>query len=190
MISRLTIVNLLVLVFTLLNFAGCGEAFTLPFGLGTEGSYGGERTVYGAVTFYGYDDNDDGAGTRGSSAIAYPGLHRIATEDAGSYDRPSTFAADRRIIGRGQRIYIPKFRKYYIMEDLCGACQSSADRGEVKVDLFMGDNTALQGQPLVDCQREHTTAAQAEAIILNPGPYHPVDTTPLFKNGVCHNVTY
>lgn len=187
---QLAFVNLLVLALTALTLVGCGDEFTLPFGLGSEGSFGGERRVYGAVTFYGYDDNDNGAGTRGSAAIAYPGLHRIATEDLGTYERPSTFATDRRIAARGARIYIPKFRKYYIMEDLCGACETSADRGQIKVDLFMGGNTALQGQPLVDCQRQHTTAAQAEEIIFNPGPYHPVDTTPLFKNGICHNVNY
>lgn len=179
-----------ILMLFVLALIGCGEEFTLPFGLSNESSYGGEHTVYGAVTFYGFDDNDDGAGTRGSAAIAYPGLHRIATEDVGTYERPSTFAADRRIAARGARIYIPKFRKYYIMEDLCGACQTSADRGQVKVDLFMGGNTALQGQPLVDCQRAHTTADHVEEIIFNPGPSHPVDTTPLFKNGVCNTVTY
>jgi 3D (Asp-Asp-Asp) domain-containing protein len=170
--------------------AGCSGDFTLPFGLTDEGSFGGERSIFGAVTFYGYDDNDNGAGTRGSAAIAYPGLHRMATEDVGSYERPSTFATDRRIAPRGSRIYIPKFRKYYIMEDLCGACKASADRGQVKVDLFMGGNTALQGQPLVDCQRAHTTADHSEEIIFNPGPHHPVDPTPLFKDGVCHDVTY
>ena len=187
---RLVLVNILIIVFTAILQSGCGESFTLPFGLTDEGSFGGERSIFGAVTFYGYDDNDDGKGTRGSAAIAYPGLHRLATEDLGTYDRPSTFATDKRIAGRGTRIYIPKFRKYYIMEDVCGACKVSADAGRVKVDLFMGGNTGLQGAPLVNCQRSHTTADHSEEIIFNPGPFHPVDPTPLFKDGVCSTATY
>ena len=55
------------------------------------------------ITFYGFDDNDSGQGTsKGTSAIAHPVIHKEATEDIGSYDHPSTFAASKKIFQLGR----------------------------------------------------------------------------------------
>lgn len=138
------------------------------------------------ITFYGFDDNDDGFGHYGNAVISNPGLHSIATEDLGTYDRPSTFATDIRLFKPGSRIYIPKFRKYYVMEDTCRACTEDYDHGEKHIDLFIGSNTQLQGSGLYDCQDFLTGDAQFDSVvILNPGPTWPVSSQKLYTQGVC-----
>ena len=142
------------------------------------------------ITFYGYDDNDDGKGHFGSSAIALPSLHKIATEDFGTYDHPSTFATDTRIASKGTKIYIPRLHKYYIMEDKCGACTTAADAGSMRIDLYMGDNDALQGNSLDQCEMILTQVGSIDTVIVNPASTYPVSTTPLYSSGKCNQITF
>jgi hypothetical protein len=137
------------------------------------------------VTFYGFDDNDDGAGHFGTAAIAYPGLHKLATEDAGTYDAPSTFAASKAYFTPGERIYVPRIQKYYIMEDDCVEADADAKHGKIHVDLYMGGNTALQGQPLINCEDALTSDGFVDTIITNPPSILPVFPGKLF-DGMCH----
>jgi 3D (Asp-Asp-Asp) domain-containing protein len=156
---------------------------TGPTALGT-----GQAISNVLITFYGFDDNDDGFGHYGNATISNPGIHPIATEDLGTYDRPSTFATDTRLFKPGSRIYIPKFRKYYIMEDTCRACTADYDQGEKHIDLFIGSNTQLQGTDLYDCQNFLTGDAQFDSVVIqNPGPTWPVSSQKLYSNGVCSN---
>ena len=143
------------------------------------------RNVY--VTFYGFDDNDDGKGHYGNAVISDPVLHKIATEDEGTYKHPSTFATDYRVFKAGTLIYVPKIRKYYLMEDTCVGCTHDILKGKKHVDLYMGGNVRLQGKPLIDCENDHTVdKAFTDTIIVNPDTHWPVDPQPLFRDGKCN----
>ncbi len=180
----------ILIVATLLSTA-CGEGFKNPFDENMEGSLGGQSIYRGVqITFYGYDDNDDGTGNLGSNAIAMPGFHKVATEDLGTYEQPSTLAAARSFGPKGTRVYIPKYRKYYILEDVCGACAKDAAVGKTRVDLFVGGNTGLQGPTLRQCQYSLTKSGYQDVIIVNPSPNWPVASGPLYKDGVCNTTTY
>ena len=144
------------------------------------------KNVY--LTFYGFDDNDNGAGQYATNVISDPVLHKVATEDLGTYDRPSTFAGDQlyRLTKPGDIIYIPGLKKYAIMEDTCRICTKDLDNlKKHRVDLFIGDNSKRQGDPLIKCQEYYTNEPFTDTIILNPPKNLPVDTSPLFANGVC-----
>ncbi|MEO5968460.1 MAG: hypothetical protein ABIQ95_00920 [Bdellovibrionia bacterium] len=138
------------------------------------------------LTFYGYDDNDNGKGSYGTSVISDPTIHQVATEDLGTYDHPSTFAADYRAFRAGERIYIPRLQKYYIMEDTCRACTDDADQGKSRADLYIGSNDQIQGQTLTACQISFTHDGYNDVIIRNPTDGHPVDTHPLYTKGICY----
>eukprot|EP00835_Amoeboradix_gromovi_P006039 NODE_644_length_5619_cov_0.132790.p5 type:complete len:165 gc:universal NODE_644_length_5619_cov_0.132790:4303-4797(+) len=140
------------------------------------------------VTFYGFDDNDNGMGTYAVNTISDPKIHKVATEDLGTWQKPSTFAADEkyRFTKPGERIYIPRLKKYYIMEDTCVECTDDFDSfRKHRIDLFIGGNTKRQGRKLIKCEEKYTLDAYTDIIIRNPSKFLPVDVTPIFKNGVC-----
>lgn len=139
------------------------------------------------ITFYGFDDNDDGNGNYGTAVISDPGLHNKATEDIGTYQKPSTFATDYRIASPGEIIYVPRLQKYYIMEDTCVECTQDQRQGKLRIDLYMGGNTALQGLPLQQCEEALTADPYTDQVVFDPSPYLPVDTQLLFSNGTCHD---
>lgn len=148
----------------------------------------GGRVQRAYFTAYGYNDNDDGAGHFGTAAIAYPdSRHAIATEGTGAYNDPGTFATDPREIPPHTLIYVPYLRKYFVMEDGCGECETDWESGHAwHVDLYMGGNTGTQAEPaLNDCEDAVT---RDDVMIIAPGPGYPVDTTPLFNHGVCSAV--
>ena len=54
-----------------------------------------EEVVSSYVTFYGFDDNDDGNPTHlGTDVISHAAIHGSAEEDLGTYKRPGTLATD------------------------------------------------------------------------------------------------
>ena len=54
-----------------------------------------EEVVSSYVTFYGFDDNDDGNPAHvGTAIISHAAIHGFADEDLGTYERPGTLAAD------------------------------------------------------------------------------------------------
>ncbi|MER6573096.1 hypothetical protein ABT288_44900 [Streptomyces sp. NPDC001093] len=134
------------------------------------------------VTSYGYNDNDDGNGHYGTAQIAYPQIHNEATEDLGTYDHPATFATDPGEFAPGTRIYVPYLQKYFIMEDGCAECSSDWHNGVYHVDLWMGPASTQPEPALGNCEGSVT---QDSGIIVNPDPGLPVDTTPMFSNGLC-----
>eukprot|EP00834_Sanchytrium_tribonematis_P007369 NODE_656_length_4979_cov_1.014754.p2 type:complete len:227 gc:universal NODE_656_length_4979_cov_1.014754:1608-2288(+) len=140
-------------------------------------------------TFYGFDDNDNGMGTFATAVISDPTIHKIATEDLGTFERPSTFAGDEkyRLTVGGQKIYVPRLKKYYIMEDTCVECTRDRNKGKLRIDLYIGGNTKVEGKPLSDCEGSLTLdVLYSETVIINPNASHPVDTKPLFSNGTCY----
>jgi chitinase len=141
----------------------------------------------GYITWYGFDDNDDGSGNYGVSVISDPCIHQYATEDLGTYNNPITFAADinYRDFKRCDKIYVPQFRKYFILEDTCRSCTTERNSGLVHADLYMGESF-LQGQPLINCEYAHTSGIRNAVFIKNPRPDYPVYNQKLFYNGICN----
>jgi hypothetical protein len=144
------------------------------------------RNVF--LTFYGFDDNDNGEGSYGTAVLSDPVIHPLSTEDLGTFDQPITFATDYRIAIPGTIIYVPKVRKYFIMEDTCVECISDADAGRTRIDLYIGGNTVLQGDALIACQRSLTAPDYTDKIILNPSSNWPVNPGKLFdpSTGICN----
>lgn len=146
------------------------------------------------ISFYGFDDNDNGSGTFGVSVISNPIIHQTATEGSGTYDSPSTFASDQlfRIFSAGDIIYVPKFRKYYILEDTCVECTGDQNKGNIHIDLYMGGNTKLQGPTLINCENSLDTGGFNTVIIKNPANDLPVITIPLYDENtqVCNTLTF
>lgn len=139
------------------------------------------------LTFYGYDDNDDGNGNYGLPVISDPIIHLIATEDQGTYEHPSTYATDYVITKPGDIIYVPRLKKYYIHEDSCVECTQDRKQGKTRIDLFMGDNDHLQGQPLINCEESYTIEPPyTDVVVFNPRNDYEVNLIPLFSNGKCN----
>lgn len=130
-------------------------------------------------TFYAAVDNDP----PGSLGIAYPapqGIHAHAG-GVGSYADPITLASDARWLPVGARVYAPRWRKYYIMEDECVACEADWSTSHFHhVDLFMPPSLSAG---VLACESAATKdQAENDTIILNPAPNLPVDTTPLYTD--------
>jgi len=143
------------------------------------------------ITFYGFDDNDNGAGTYGVNTISNPTIHATATQDLGTYDHPSTWAGDTqfRQVPAGTIIYVPKLRKYFIQEDTCVECAADAKNGKVRMDMYIGDDL-LQGAPLINCENSMTGSPYTDIVITNPKSTYPVFITPIFHNKVCTTTTF
>jgi 3D (Asp-Asp-Asp) domain-containing protein len=161
-------------------------------GNGTTGNGTIVNNVY--ITFYGFDDNDNGSGQFGVSTISNPVIHQVATETSGTFNNPSTFASDEmfRVFGVGSIIYVPKYRKYYILEDTCVECTADQNNGNTHIDLYIGGNTQLEGSPLINCENTLTTGGFVDTVILNPPNNLPVDTVVLYDptTQVCNTQTF
>jgi len=130
------------------------------------------------ITSYGYNDNGD------SSEIAYPNVkHGKAEETNGEYSNPSTFATSSEF-APGTIIYVPKLKKYYIMEDECAECDSDWKKGKHHVDLFIGPDSK-SGDSLYDC--EDAITESSGTIIVNPASNLAVDTTKIYTDGKCNS---
>ncbi|KAJ3034126.1 hypothetical protein HDV00_005447 [Rhizophlyctis rosea] len=142
------------------------------------------KTIDGVtVTFYGWEDNTNASGDGyGGNAIAHPGLgpkgHSGATEGSGAYDDPITFAAATSMFPAGTIIYVPKVKKYYIMEDDCTECKHDANNGKTHVDLWMGPSHSTGGK--VMCCENVTDGGNT--IIVNPSSDLEVDTNSLYTS--------
>ena len=127
------------------------------------------------ITFYGYPDN------------CPPGSqpHSLGT---GTYDKPITFAAGPSSVERGTKLYIPRYKKYFIMDDSCAECEEDWQRsGIYHFDLWLGPDHMDQSYTrLVGCENEMSHDGDTSAT-LNPSRDLPVDTTPFYnaKNDKC-----
>lgn len=81
-------------------------------------------------TMYGYPDNtppSNGISYAASSNTTFPnnviskGIHKTAA-GTGTYSDPITFATSNTELTPGTEIYVPRFEKYFIMEDSCQEC--------------------------------------------------------------------
>jgi len=131
------------------------ETFTITVGGGGSGCTG-TCTVLPSVyiTLYGwYDNSPPGAGIAYAESAGYPTIHNVATV-GGTYANPSTFAtaaisSQDPVKGEmkvGQKIWVPAFSKYFILEDECsgsgpdpGNCESDWSPHKIyHVDLYLG----------------------------------------------------
>lgn len=123
------------------------------------------------VTLYGARDNDP----PGSADIKYPGKHQQAG-GVGTYSDPVTFASNKNEFAPGTVVYYPYLKKYFIMEDVCGACSSDWNNGHKKhIDLWAGNSNA---PAIIDCENKLTRSNAT--VFVNPAKSLRVDTTPIF----------
>ena len=137
------------------------------------------QTVSSYVTFYGFDDNDDGnPSNTGTTVISHPSVHDEATEDLGTYSRPGTLAAAKGFLPPGTIVYVPALKRYYVMEDTCRECASNWKNDKIHVDLFVSG----RGEALQAC--EYRLTMESTKIIIDP----PADL-PVRKGSACGNTT-
>jgi len=140
-------------------------------------SHAAERNVTSTVTFYGARDNCPPGGD-----IAHPILHKLAG-GTGTYADPITYAGASASIPVGSRIYIPRVKKYFIMEDDCEECISDwSKHKKYHVDCWMGPDT-LSDSTLVACENQMTM--DSDHVIVDATDGYQVNPTPLYANGKC-----
>jgi 3D (Asp-Asp-Asp) domain-containing protein len=127
------------------------------------------------LTCYGLADNDPP-----SADIAFPILHKIAS-GTGNYEDPITCAADPRQIEKGTIIYIPRFQKYFIMEDSCASAIKQNRKKPPIIDLWIGGTHNSDKQKL-NAQEEAYTLDDPETIIIHPTNNMVVNTALLFQD--------
>lgn len=156
---------------------------------------GNQTNVTVFLTFYGFDDNSGTTENQhGSALIAYPKsdgnptLHNLATEGAGTYTDPVTFAVrpdDQTTFPIGSVVYVPLVHKYFIMEDECGDTDPQGClHGTHHVDLWLGPQSASDPTALGNCE-DNSTPINTVLVVTNPNPSFPVDTTKMFQNNQC-----
>ncbi len=133
-----------------------------------------EQQIVAFLTGYSYWDNTPA----GSAVLGRPVLHHAAG-GTGTYDDPVTLAVGWRIyfnrefedFAPGTRFYIPRLRKYAIVEDLCGdgshpqngPCHSGW-KGHVWLDIYV-DGSTRSSETAERCM-ERLTGIQP--VIVNP----------------------
>ncbi|MEV6646436.1 carbohydrate-binding protein, partial [Amycolatopsis sp. NPDC051371] len=68
------------------------------------------------LTFYGWWDNTPPGGD-----ISYPQIHDTAS-GKGTYADPITFATSSDELKPGTKVWVPRVKKYFVMEDGCDEC--------------------------------------------------------------------
>jgi len=144
-------------------------------------------------TFYGWYDNTPPGG-----AIAYPQIHNTAG-GKGTYADPITFATSSKEARPGTRIYFPRVKKYFIMEDSCSSCEQdwngNGPNGGPKLwhfDAWVGGKGG-NAMNVIDCEDALTNyhadgKPVMEETIINPPSNLTVDPTPIFNTstGECY----
>jgi len=138
-----------------------------------------QEVVSSYVTFYGFDDNDDGNPAHvGTAIISHAAIHGFADEDLGTYERPGTLAADINFVPPGTKVYVPALERYYVMEDTCVECSEDWSHSRPHVDLYVSGT----GPELAACQDRLTM--ESTEIIIDPSPDLPVRPGSACDSGV------
>jgi hypothetical protein len=144
-------------------------------------------------TFYGWYDNTPPGGD-----IAYPKIHDTAG-GKGTWSDPITFATSSKEAKPGTKIYFPRVKKYFIMEDGCSSCEQdwngNGPNGGPKLwhfDAWIGGKGG-NAMNAIDCEDALTNYHDdgkpvMEETILNPPSNLAVDPTPIFNTstGECY----
>jgi hypothetical protein len=155
------------------NTRQCALAVLTTFAAWSSLTSGGhtKEVVSSYVTFYGFDDNDDGnPANLGTGIISHASIHGFANEDLGTYERPGTLATDKRFLAPGTKVYVPALQRYYVMEDTCIECSEDWSQNKLHVDLYVSGT----GPELVACEDRLTM--KSTKIIIDPPSDLPVKT--------------
>jgi len=153
------------------------------------------------ITFYGYPDNDDGAGHFGTAIIAHAlewvGRRRHVDVNGlpcaggiGTFDDPITAAASagNQFFPPGTLIYGTGMRKYFLIEDECASCTE-----QEWVDLWMESNSGSDPAIVEWCESEWTEDdTLLREVVINPSPGLEVDGMPFIDpvTGKCRPVVW
>ena len=137
----------------------------------TPSSGGGGTRGTAFITGYSYWDNTP----PGSAQISHPVLHQRAG-GTGTYSDPITVAVGYDSSGPdfayGTRFYLPELDKYFIVEDICGACGSTRSGTDYTLDIWVG-GSGSSSSGVRSCMNSVTGAAP---VIRNPSSGLPVDS--------------
>ncbi|MBT1003390.1 hypothetical protein KIH31_12330 [Paenarthrobacter sp. DKR-5] len=129
----------------------------------------------------------------GSSAIAYPVLHKTAG-GTGTYADPLTIAVGHSIINgkdipdypAGTRMYIPDVRRYFIVEDSCGdgptpqdgSCHQGVNAdgsgSTIWLDLWLGGQSATADTAAACAGTVTDGSSKLHTVVFNPAPNYVV----------------
>ena len=136
------------------------------------------------LTFYGWSDNTPPGGD-----ISFPNIHSTAG-GKGTFADPITFATATAELSPGTKVWVPRVKKYFIMEDSCEECTADwnghGPDGGLKlrhIDLWIGGKGDSPFDA-IDCEDALTYSnadgtPALEPVIANPPSNEPVDSTPL-----------
>lgn len=96
-------------------------------------------TVVWLSTYDWQNNSPPGAGISYARDYGYPTVHDHAG-GTGTWADPITFASQPGQLRPGQRIYVPRFGKYFVKEDDCSTCYTRA----WQFDLWVPGVTAAQ----------------------------------------------
>jgi hypothetical protein len=152
-----------------------------------------ETTQQTFLTFYGWYDNTPPGGD-----IAYPQIHSEAG-GKGTYADPITFATSTAELPAGKRVWVPRVKKYFMMEDSCQECGEdwsgqgpNGGPGLRHIDLWLGGEGG-SAFDAIDCEDALTHynadgTPVLEPVVVDPVSTYTVDSTPLFNTstGACY----
>jgi hypothetical protein len=144
------------------------------------------------LTFYGWWDNTPPGGD-----ISYPQIHDTAG-GKGSYADPITFATSSDELKPGTKVWVPRVKKYFIMEDGCDECSDdwnsqgpNGGPGLRHIDLWLGGKGG-SAFDAIDCEDALThynadNTPVTEPVVVDPPSDEPYDATPIFNTstGAC-----
>jgi hypothetical protein len=145
------------------------------------------------LTFYGWWDNTPPGGD-----IAYPQIHNTAG-GKGTFADPITFATSTAELKAGTKVWVPRVRKYFIMEDSCQECGEdwsghgpNGGPGLRHIDLWLGGKGG-NAMNAIDCEDALThynpdNTPVMEPVVVDPPSDEPFDSTPIFNTstGECY----
>ncbi|KAL8831250.1 MAG: hypothetical protein Q9191_000970 [Dirinaria sp. TL-2023a] len=153
--------------------------------LSLAGSSLGCSTVGGIkFTAYGWPDANQSPAYRCNGNKVLPPKAGSKTElGDGSFKNPYAAAASgNSIFGKCELLYMPLLKKYFRVQDDCGACDSH------HTDLYIAQANKNIGQH--DCELQFGDFDYSKAlheVVRNPGAGFATNTQPLFANGKCYN---
>jgi hypothetical protein len=145
------------------------------------------------LTFYGWWDNTPPGGD-----ISYPRIHDTAG-GKGTYADPITFATSSDELKPGTKVWVPRVKKYFIMEDGCDECSDdwnsagpNGGPGLRHIDLWLGGQGG-SAFDAIDCEDALThynadNTPVMEPVVVDPPSNEDYDATPIFdtSTGACY----
>ena len=145
------------------------------------------------LTFYGWYDNTPPGGD-----ISYPQIHDTAG-GKGTFADPITFATSTAELKAGTKVWVPRVKKYFIMEDGCDECSAdwsghgpNGGPGLRHIDLWLGGQGG-SAFDAIDCEDALThynadNTPVLEPVVVDPSSDEPYDSTPIFNTstGACY----